>query len=123
MFGYLRRGGEIRPAVPLCVAPMDPTPSSSHQGGFSNGSLHFGDREGVATLTADQNVTCRLYTPLHYDNGDDDGGFSNGSLQHVAYTCCHIAGIGSLQSLCFQKRDRVFEGSCAVQTFMSCLIV
>ena len=59
MFGYVRRGGEIRPAVSLCVAPVDPTPSSSHQGGITNRSLHFGDREGVAILTADQREEAR----------------------------------------------------------------
>ena len=59
MFGYVRRGGEIRPAVSLCVAPVDPTPSSSHQGGITNGSLHFGHREGVAILTADQREEAR----------------------------------------------------------------
>ena len=39
MFGYTRRGAEIRPSGCDGVAPMNPTPSTSHQGGITNGSL------------------------------------------------------------------------------------
>ena len=60
MSGYPRRGGEIRPAVSLCVAPENPTPSSGQQGGVTNGSLHFGDREGVTIYTSYRREEARL---------------------------------------------------------------
>ena len=41
MFGYPRRGAEIRPSVHDGVAPMNPTPSTSHQGGIHNGRLQY----------------------------------------------------------------------------------
>ena len=51
MFGYTRRGAEIRPSVCDGVAPMNPTPSTSRQGGTTNGRLQIGDRDGFDTRT------------------------------------------------------------------------
>ena len=59
MFGYTRRGAEIRPSVCDGVAPMNPTPSTSRQGGTTNGRLRIGDRDGLV-LTPGQKEEQRV---------------------------------------------------------------
>ena len=62
MFGYPRPGRETRPSVLSCVSPpVNPTPSTSDNSGvgYSNGRLHFGDRDGLE-LTTEQKEEVRL---------------------------------------------------------------
>ena len=64
MFSYPRLGTETRPSVDSRVAlPTNPAPSYDSGVGYTNGTLHFGDRDDL-DLTAEQRE-------------DDDGDFDD----------------------------------------------
>ena len=65
MFSYPRLGTETRPSVDSRVAlPTNPAPSYDSGVGYTNGTLHFGDRDGTAKKD-------ERGSTLHF--GDPDG--------------------------------------------------
>ena len=64
MFSYPRLGTETRPSVDsMCNAADEPCPIYDSRVGYTNGALHFGDRDDL-DLTAEQGE-------------DDDGDFDD----------------------------------------------
>ena len=50
MFSYPRLGTETRPSVySMCNAADEPCPLYHSVGGYTNGTLHFGARDGLRT--------------------------------------------------------------------------
>ena len=48
MFSYPRLGTETRPSVDsMCNAADEPCPIYDSRVGYTNGTLHFGDRDGL----------------------------------------------------------------------------
>ena len=55
MFGYIRRDSETRPSGYSSVTlPTNPAPSYDSGVGYTNGTLHFGDRDGTSLCTSSE---------------------------------------------------------------------
>ena len=65
MFGYPRRGAEIWPSVRDGVAPMNPTPSTSHQGGIHNGRLQHAHACHIRMSTCRLKEACAVLTKYY----------------------------------------------------------
>ena len=71
MLGHIRRGSETRPPVysTSVTLPTNPAPSYDSGMGYTNCTLHFGDRDGTEKDGTEKDGTERL--TLHF--GDRDG--------------------------------------------------
>ena len=73
MLGHRRLGrGTCRQCTPPCVTlPTNPAPSYDSVRGYTNGTLHFGDRDGFDTRTDGTAKKDERGSTLHF--GDRDG--------------------------------------------------